>query len=100
MRRGRDFAPDPQCRLKAAKVTAEPAYDIWEDFAAIEASFAMQYGIRLAQEDIAVGEFLRLLAHLMPDTPLGVLVATRRGGNLPPDSDIADLQKRLAEIFS
>ena len=47
------------------------------DAALIEASFAMQYGIRLSQEDIAFGEFSRLLAGLMADTPLGKVVAVR-----------------------
>jgi hypothetical protein len=52
------------------------------DYAAIEASFAMQYGIRLALEDLALGEFLRLLAGIMPDTPLGRLVSVRSETNL------------------
>jgi len=47
------------------------------DRALIEASFAMQYGIRLAREDIAFGEFMRLLSGLMADTPLGRVVAVR-----------------------
>jgi len=37
----------------------------------------MQYGIRLAREDIEFCEFLRLLSGVMPDTPLGRLVAVR-----------------------
>jgi len=37
----------------------------------------MQYGIRLAKEDIAFGEFCRLLSGLAPDTPLGRVVAVR-----------------------
>ena len=47
------------------------------DKALIEASFAMQYGIRLAKEDIAFGEFRRLLSGLTADTPLGRVVAVR-----------------------
>ncbi|MCL2398007.1 MAG: bacteriophage Gp15 family protein [Defluviitaleaceae bacterium] len=47
------------------------------DKALIEASFAMQYGIRLAREDIAFGEYCRLLSGLMADTPLGRVVAIR-----------------------
>jgi len=47
------------------------------DKALIEASFAMQYGIRLAKEDIAFGEYCRLLAGLMANTPLGRVVAVR-----------------------
>jgi len=52
-------------------------YDLEFDADAIEASFAMQYGIRLTREDISFGEFLRLLSGVMPDTPLGRLVAVR-----------------------
>ena len=37
----------------------------------------MQYGIRLAKEDMAFGEFCRLLAGLMADTPLGRVVNIR-----------------------
>jgi len=48
---------------------------------AIEASFAMQYNIRLSNDDISLGEFLRLLSGIMPDTPLGRLVALRRETN-------------------
>ena len=51
------------------------------DKALIEASFAMQYGIRLAKEDIAFGEYCRLLAGLMADTPLGRVVAIRAEKN-------------------
>lgn len=43
----------------------------------IEASFAMQYGIRLKQEDLSISEFNTLLAGMMPDTPLGQIVQIR-----------------------
>jgi len=52
-------------------------YDLEFDHAVIEASFAMQYGIRLSKEDMPCGEFFRLLAGLMPETPLGRLVGIR-----------------------
>jgi len=52
------------------------------DKALIEASFAMQYGIRLAKEDIAFGEYCRLLSGLMADTPLGRVVAIRAEKNV------------------
>ena len=55
----------------------EAFYDLVYDRGLIEASFAMQYGIRLAKEDIGFGEFCRLLAGLMADTPLGRVVAVR-----------------------
>ena len=41
----------------------------------------MQYGIRLSKEDIGFGEFCRLLAGLMADTPLGRVVAIRAEKN-------------------
>lgn len=53
----------------------------------IEASFAKQYGIRLSQEEIGMGEFLRLLSGLMPDTPLGHLVAIRSCANPNPSKE-------------
>lgn len=55
----------------------EVFYDLEHDWALIEASFAMQYGIRLALEDMAFGEFCRLLSGLMGDTPLGRVVRIR-----------------------
>ena len=91
-----------------------PHYDIDFDRNAIEASFAKQYGIRLSQEDIAVGEFLRLLSGLMPDTPLGQLVAARMATPTTPherqirrewalfksgQGDIAHLQQMLGANF-
>ena len=48
----------------------------------IEASFAMQYGIRLAKEDISFGEFCRSLSGLTADTPLGRVVAVRAEKNV------------------
>ncbi|MCL2619862.1 MAG: bacteriophage Gp15 family protein [Defluviitaleaceae bacterium] len=93
-------------------------YDLDFDRDAIEASFAKQYGIRLSREEISVGEFLRLLSGLMPDTPLGRLVAVRGGAfvssNLTSDerrvrsqwakfrskrSDVLELQEALAMMF-
>jgi len=52
-------------------------YDLLFDKDLIEASFAMQYKIRLSREDMPTGEFLRLLRGIMPDTPLGRIVAIR-----------------------
>jgi len=92
-------------------------YDLEFDRDAIEASFAGQYGIRLSKEEIGVGEFLRLLSGLMPDTPLGQLVSIRSGAHCgqgpahlhirrdwalfrAKHADVADLQNRLAAGFS
>jgi len=53
-------------------------YDLREDWHLIEASFAKQYGIRLRKEgDMPFAEFASLLSGLMPDTPLGQVVAIR-----------------------
>ena len=53
-------------------------YDLYEDYDLIEASFAQQYGIRLRNEDdMSWSEFCSLLSGIMPDTPLGKVVAIR-----------------------
>ena len=43
----------------------------------IEASFAMQYGIRLRNDDMSWHEFCTLLTGIMPKTPLGEIVSVR-----------------------
>lgn len=40
-------------------------------------SFRKQYGIRLTEDDVPWGEFVMLLAGIMPDTPLGQIVSIR-----------------------
>lgn len=53
-------------------------YDVEYDRDLIEASFAAQYGVRLAREaDISYAEWARLLRGIMPETPLGRVVAIR-----------------------
>lgn len=53
-------------------------YDIFEDWALIESSFAQQYGIRLRREDeMTWDEFATLLAGLNGETPLGHIVSIR-----------------------
>lgn len=53
-------------------------YDLYGDYDLIEASFAQQYGIRLRnEEDMSWSEFCSLLSGIMPDTPLGKVVAIR-----------------------
>ena len=94
----------------------EVFYDLDFDWDIIEASFAMQYGIRLSAEEIGLAEFLRLLRGIMPDTPLGRVVALRvegdaevlagrglSGGSKPPpygdDGGLEGLQDELARVF-
>ncbi|MDY4058107.1 MAG: Gp15 family bacteriophage protein [Blautia sp.] len=43
----------------------------------MEASFLTQYGIRLIETEMDWKEFTVLLSGLMPETPLGKIVATR-----------------------
>lgn len=53
-------------------------YDLREDWALIESSFASQYGIRLRQaSDMPWSEFINLVAGLLPETPLGAVVKVR-----------------------
>lgn len=58
--------------------SSEVFYDLIEDYDAIEASFAQQYGIRLRLEnEMLWDEFCTLLSGINGDTPLGYLVRIR-----------------------
>lgn len=60
------------------KQNNETYYDIFEDYELIESSFAKQYGIRLRNEpNMPWSEFCSLLSGIMPNTPLGQIVAIR-----------------------
>lgn len=48
-----------------------------DDYDLIEASFLSQYGIRLKVTELQFDEFLNLTSCLMPDSPLGQIVAIR-----------------------
>ena len=48
-----------------------------DDYDLIEASFLSQYGIRLKTTELEFDEFLNLTSCLMPETPLGQIVAIR-----------------------
>ena len=62
----------------------------------IEASFASQYGIRLRQEpDIALAEFMSLLAGLAGETPLGRVVAVRMEKDLNVIKKFGDWERRV-----
>ena len=59
-------------------VTQESWYDLRYDWNLIEASLAKQYGLRIRQtKDMPWTEFCTLVSGLMPDTPLGTVVAIR-----------------------
>ena len=64
--------------ITGGKNREEAFYDILEDLELIEASFAMQYGIRLRRCDMSYGEFLALLKHLLPESPLGRVIKERK----------------------
>jgi hypothetical protein len=56
----------------------------------------MQYGIRLSHEpDIAVSEYFRLLAGIMPDTPLGKIVQIRMEKDPKILKEYGDYEKRI-----
>ena len=80
----------------ATKDEEDGLFDIIHDFDIIAASFASQYGIRLAIEDIGFAEFASLLSGIMPDTPLGLLVEKRQKDQLKTASQ---LQKDLQDIL-
>ena len=63
--------------LDFSKRSESVFYDLIFDRDLIEASFAMQYNIRLEKEDIRFAEFLRLLSGIMDNTPLGRVVSIR-----------------------
>ena len=48
-----------------------------DDYDLIEASFLSQYGIRLRTSELQFDEFLNLVSCLMPESPLGQVVAIR-----------------------
>lgn len=51
---------------------------MYDDWNLIEASFAMQYKIRLREENnMTFSEFSTLLSGIMPETPLGKVVEIR-----------------------
>lgn len=67
-----------QSDFNSNNVQTERWYDTVEDWELIEASFAMQYQIRLRQNmDMSWPEFKNLLVGLMPETPLGQIIQIR-----------------------
>lgn len=61
----------------------------------IEASFLSQYGIRLKTAELQFDEFLNLTSCLMPDTPLGQIVAIRSENDANIISNFTDAQKKI-----
>ena len=61
----------------------------------IEASFLAQYGIRLKTTELDFDEFLNLTSCLMPDTPLGQIVAIRSETDAETISHFTDAQRKI-----
>lgn len=61
----------------------------------IEASFLSQYGIRLKVTELQFDEFLNLTSCLMPDTPLGQIVAIRSEDNPDVIKEFNSAQKKI-----
>ena len=66
-----------------------------DDYDLIEASFLSQYGIRLKTAELDFDEFLNLTGCLMPDTPLGQIVAIRSETDADIISNFTDAQKQI-----
>lgn len=66
-----------------------------DDYDLIEASFLSQYGIRLKVTELDFNEFLNLTSCLMPDTPLGQIVAIRSETDGEIISNFTDSQKKI-----
>lgn len=54
-----------------------------------------QYGIRLKTTELQFDEFLNLTSCLMPDTPLGQIVAIRSETDAETISNFTDGQRRI-----
>ena len=61
----------------------------------IEASFLSQYGIRLKTTELQFDEFLNLTSCLMPESPLGQIVAIRSETDVEVISNFNDSQKQI-----
>ena len=61
----------------------------------IEASFLSQYGIRLKTTELEYDEFLNLTSCLMPDTPLGQIVAIRSETDAEIISNFTEAQSQI-----
>lgn len=80
----------------AGNNTNEMFYDVIDDYALIEATFAKQYGIRLRKEtDMSWDEFCVLLSGIMPETPLGRIVSIRSEKNAKTIHNFTKEEKRI-----
>lgn len=66
----------------------------------IEASFLSQYGIRLKTTELQFDEFLNLTSCLMPESPLGQIVAIRSETDADVIRNFTDAQKRIYDEWA
>ena len=66
----------------------------------IEASFLSQYGIRLKTTELQFDEFLNLTSCLMPESPLGQIVAIRSETDADIIRNFTDAQRRIYDDWS
>ena len=66
----------------------------------IEASFLSQYGIRLKTAELDFDEFLNLTGCLMPDTPLGQIVAIRSETDAEVIRNFTDAQRKIHDEWA
>lgn len=76
--------------------SGESFYDLFDDWELIESSFLKQYGIRLrSEDDMSWSEFCSLISGIMPDTPLGRIVAIRAEKDQKVISKFTSDQKKI-----
>ena len=66
-----------------------------DDYDLIESSFLSQYGIRLKTTELQFDEFLNLTSCLMPESPLGQIVAIRSETDPEIISNFTDNQRQI-----
>ena len=66
-----------------------------DDYDLIESSFLSQYGIRLKTAELQFDEFLNLTSCLMPETPLGKIVAIRSETDADIIRNFTEGQRRI-----
>ena len=66
-----------------------------DDYELIEASFLSQYGIRLKTTELQFDEFLNLVSCLMPESPLGQIVAIRSETDAEVIKHFTDRQMKI-----
>lgn len=71
-----------------------------DDYDLIEASFLSQYGIRLKVTELQFDEFLNLTSCLMPESPLGQIVAIRAETDAEIIRNFTDAQKKVHDDWA